>query len=621
MKFFKTAMKNSIRQKKTDLFFRAWTRKGFAVFNSMKRVVKICVLPLVYSILAYNRPLFAQQDTIYIPQELNVEEVEIFGQRSPGVYSDIARVIAVITKDELEHAPAQTINDLIEFMPNVDLRQRGNLDVQADIGIRGGSFDQTLILINGIPFNDPQTGHHNLNLPFDYSTVEKIEILEGPGSRVYGANAFSGAINIITKTGYQNNTNVSLTAGQNGYLKNSLSAGHSFKRLAYYIGLCGSSSAGYTDNTDFQNFNAFYKGDYQSPFGKFGLQAGFVNKAFGAYSFYTPRYPEQFEQIRNRFVAFTYSTVKPVKIKFYFSWRRHQDRFELFREERYHFVDGYFINGNDTAAYEQGVYYTGHNYHLTNSFYSGLNVVIPGKTGNSSFGLEYHSDHILSNVLGTPLDSSVTVPGEDRGFFTKGANRELYSLFFEHTRDYDRFYFAGGALLNVSNDYGYHACFGLETGKRIKNHSRLFLSANQSIRLPTFTDLYYNGPTNVGNPDLNPEKAVTLEVGYRLSTKWIGFEISAFDRMGYQIIDWVKRPEEDIYFTRNYNRLITYGFDITSGINSRLLPVTGNWLKYIYLSYSFVNTDRSSGKYISAYAFDYLKHKLAARINHQVYRS
>src|SRR4030042_2490717 len=121
MKFFKTAMKKSIRQKKTDLFFRAWTGKGFAVFNSIKRVVKICVLPLVYSILVYSRPLFAQQDTVYMPQELNVEEVEIFGQRSTGVFSDIARVIVVITKDELEHAPVQTINDLIDFMPYEDL--------------------------------------------------------------------------------------------------------------------------------------------------------------------------------------------------------------------------------------------------------------------------------------------------------------------------------------------------------------------------------------------------------------------------------------------------------------------------------------------------------------------
>ena len=588
---------------------------------ALEKMIKIYILPLVCTFLMHCRMLAAQQDTIYIPLEINVEEVEIIGQRSPGVYSDIARAITVVSEGDMENSPIQTINDLIEFLPGVDLRQRGNLDVQADIGIRGGSFDQTLILINGIPANDPQTGHHNLNLPFDYSTIKKIEILKGPGSRVYGANAFSGAINIVTKTGYQNNTNISLTAGQNYYLKTSLSAGHSYKKLAYYIGISGSRSAGYSDNTDFQNFNAFYKGDYVSSIGRLGFQAGFVNKAFGAASFYTPRYPEQFEQIKNRFLALTYSVGKSVKARFYFSWRRHQDRFELFREERYHFSDGYFIKGNDTAAITPGVYYTGHNYHLTNSLYAGMNMVIPHKTGKSSIGLEYHNDHILSNLLGTSLDTSVTVPGEDRGLFTRSADRDLYSIFFEHTRNFKKFYFSGGALLNISDDYGYHASFGVELGKRIQNHSRFFLSMNPSFRLPTFTDLYYNGPVNIGNPDLNPEKAVTVEGGYRLTLRWIGLEISAFDRMGYQIIDWVKLPEEIMYTTKNYNRLITYGFDISAGIKPRLLPGTCEWIKYIYISYGYVSTEKYSGKYISAYALDYLKHKLSARINHQIYHS
>ncbi|MBN2214325.1 MAG: TonB-dependent receptor [Bacteroidales bacterium] len=614
-------MKRSTRQNKTDLYFLIRKRERYAIFNTLERKIKICLLPLVYPILIYSSSLFAQQDTVYIPHELYVEEVEIIGQRSAGVYSDIARAVTVITKDYMEHAPVQTINDIFEFMPGVDLRQRGNLDVQADIGIRGGSFEQTLILVNGIPFNDPQTGHHNLNLPFDFSTIEKIEILKGPGSRVYGANAFSGAVNIITKTGNQKETDISLTAGQNSYLKTSLSAGHSYKKLAYYIGFSGSSCAGYTNNTDFQNFNAYYKGDYLSPFGKFGLQAGFVNKAFGASGFYTPKYPDQFEQINNRFLAFTYSVGKPVRAKLYFSWRRHQDRFELFREERYHFADGYFINGTDTAIIAPGVYYSGHNYHLTNSLYGGVNIVIPGKTGKTSLGLEYHMDHILSSSLGTSLDSSVTVPGEDRGIYTKGAKRELYSIFFEQTKDFGRFYFAGGALLNISHDYGYHACVGLETGKRIKDYSRLFLSVNPSFRLPTFTDLYYNGPVNMGNPDLNPEKAVTVEGGYRFSARWLRIEASVFDRMGYQIIDWVKLPEEDIYTTKNYNRLITYGFDISTGLNAGLLPSIGNWLKYVYLSYGYVNTEKYRGKYISAYALDYLKHKLTARISHQVYHS
>ena len=318
-------MNKNFQHRKTDLFFSTWTRKRFAVFNSLKRNIKICVLLPVYSILINNSTLVAQTDTIFIPGKFEVEEVEIIGHRAPGVFSDVARVIDVIDKQELDHAPVQSLNDLIEFLPNIDLRQRGNLAVQADIGIRGGSFDQTLILINGIPFNDPQTGHHNLNLPFELASVEKIEILQGPGSGIYGANAFSGAINIITKTGYVNKTNVSLTAGQNSYFKTGLSAGHSVKNLAYYIGFTGSSSAGYTD---FQNFNVYYQGDYMSPIGKFDFQAGYLNKAFGANGFYTPKYPEQFEQIKNRFVAFSYSTGKSVKTRLFFSWRRHQDRFE-----------------------------------------------------------------------------------------------------------------------------------------------------------------------------------------------------------------------------------------------------------------------------------------------------
>ena len=614
-------MKKNIQPGKTDLYFNAWTRKRFAVFNSLRRTIKICVLPLIYSILINNKPLVAQTDTIFIPEQIEVEEVEIIGQRTPGASSDVARVIAVIDKKELDYAPVQTLNDLIEFLPNIDLRQRGNLAVQADVGIRGGSFDQTLILINGIPFNDPQTGHHNLNLPFDLTSVDRIEILQGPGSRIYGANAFSGAINIITKTGYINKTDVSLAAGQNSYFKASLSAGHSYKNLAYYIGFTGSSSAGYTDNTDFQNFNAYYRGDYISPIGKFKFQAGYLNKAFGANGFYTPRYPEQFEQIKNRFIAFSYSTGKSVKTKFFFSWRRHQDRFELFREERYHFINGYFVNGTDTAAFGPGIYYSGHNYHLTNSFNTGFNIIIPGKFGNSAIGMEYNTNRIRSNVLGTSLDSPVAVPGEDRGLFTNGAKRELFNLYIEHIKNFGLIYVSGGALLNTSNDYGYKACFGGEIGKTIKKHSKLFFSVNQSLRLPTYTDLYYNGPTNVGNLDLKPEKATTLEIGHRISVSWIKIEISAFDRIGTNMIDWVKLPEEDKYTTRNHTSLNTYGLNIASGINTGSLSAFNTWIRYIHLSYSFINTDKYSGDYISAYALDYLKHKLAGRLDHQIYRS
>jgi iron complex outermembrane receptor protein len=284
-------------------------------------------------------------------------------------------------------------------------------------------------------------------------------------------------------------------------------------------------------------------------------------------------------------------------------------------------VNGFYINGTDTAGFGPGIYYSGHNYHLTNSFHTGFNTIIPGKYGKSSIGVEYHTDRIHSNVLGTLMDSPVVVPGEIRGLFTRDARRELLNLYIEHTKDLGGIYISGGALFNASNDYGYHTSLGGEIGKSIKEYGKLYISVNQSLRLPTFTDLYYDGPTNTGNADLKPEKATTFEIGHKVSVGRFETELSAFDRIGRNIIDWVRLPEENQYTTRNHTRLNTYGFSISSEMNTLTLPASGSWIQNIQLSYGFVKTDKKSGEYISAYALDYLKHKLAGRFDHKVYRS
>lgn len=571
-------------------------------------------------------PVSAQKDTIYIPQKVEVDEVEIIGQRTPGIYSEIARVITVISKDEISCSPVRSLNDLLEYLPNVDLRQRGPLGMQADIGIRGGSFDQTLILINGIPFNNPQTGHHNLNLPFDFSSIEKIEILEGPGSRIYGANAFSGAVNIVTRQGNEKSLYSSLTAGQHNYYGTNLTASYPFKSLSNFVSFSGTGTSGYADNTDLVRFSGYYRGGLQLPFGKLDIQAGYMNKAFGANSFYSAAYPDQFEQVKSKFIGFRFLTGESIKSRFYFSWHRHHDRFELFREDRYKYSDGYFVSGSDTALYTPGVYekwnyYPGHNYHLTDVLTSGMNLIIPSKLGTSSLGFEYKRDHILSNVLGTLLDAPQSVPGEIRGQFSRSDTREIYSLFAGHTKKTGTLFISGGLLSSYNLMYGFNVFFGGEISKQFNAQSRLFLSANQSLRLPTFTDLYYNGPSNIGNPDLKAEKAVTIEGGYRMNISYINLEISAFNRFGRDIIDWVKLPDDAKYTTSNYTKLNTSGISVSTGVNTIKAGHRLNMINYFYLNYSYINTGINSGEYISAYILDYLKHKLSARISHKIYRS
>ncbi len=161
----------------------------------LRRIVKISVLSISYLVSAPAISFAVEQDTTEVKMQYDLDEIEVSAQRSPALYSQVARIISVIESKEIESSPAQSVQNLLEYVASVDVRQRGAEGVQADISIRGGTFDQTLILLNGINITDPQTGHHNFNLPVNLNQIERIEILEGPAARVYGPNAFSGAIN------------------------------------------------------------------------------------------------------------------------------------------------------------------------------------------------------------------------------------------------------------------------------------------------------------------------------------------------------------------------------------------------------------------------------------------
>ncbi|MBN2613058.1 MAG: TonB-dependent receptor [Bacteroidales bacterium] len=609
-----------------EIHFRKWSRKKHGVFTSLKKEIKICTLLVTYTILTYKGPVAAQSDTIILPLKIDVEEVEVIGQRAPGIYPNVARVISVIPYAELSSAPARSPADLLEFLPGTDIRQRGNFGVQADLGMRGGSFDQALVLINGIPFNDPQTGHHNLNLPIPYNAINKIEILEGPGSRVYGANAFSGAVNIITGMTEEDQLGLLITAGQHGFYSAATTLGYKSGKLSSFISVSGRGSVGYADNTDFYDYSGYYKADYKLSSGIFELQAGYSKKAFGANSFYTARYPEQYEQVKSKFFALKFNLDKKIKSKYYIAWRRHNDRFELFREDRYRFLNGFFVNGHDTAVYIPGIYedhnyYSGHNYHLSDVVAAGVNITLNTRAGSSSFGMEYKYDRILSNVLGNELKRVIEVRGEARGVFSRGDSRDVFNFFAEHVIKLKTFYLSGGALCFVHNFNTMNVFTGAEAGKRFGAHGRLFVSVNQSLRMPTYTDLYYNGPSNTGNPGLKPEKAVTMEGGYKLNLPAVSIQATVFHRAGNDIIDWVKAPGEAKYTTMNHTGLNTSGIQLSAGYNNRNNVSRVNWLKYYYLDYSYLSTDKNSNEYISAYALDYLKHKFTARFSHKVYKS
>lgn len=594
--------KRQFSLKGSGLCFKKWSGNKWAVFNTLHREIKIGILAAVYfTTLGYHQTL-ANTESDSISSKITLNEIQVSGKRAPGIYQETGRQIAVISREQIEKLPAQSIQGLLRTALGVDIRERGPLGMQADISMRGGSFDQVMILLNGINVTDPQTGHYGLNLPVDLASVERIEILRGPAARVHGPNAFDGAINFVTKSGSENKVSAQLTAGDHGLYN--LHAGLSHRKGAFgnYFSAQKGASDGYIDNTDFDILNLYYRGQVTREQSKFSLQLGYNDKSYGANSFYSASYPNQFDANRTLFAAASMESSGLIRIRSDVYWRRHHDRFELFRN---------YIGADS--------WYTGHNYHLSETAGASLNATTSWSLGTTSLGAELRSESIWSNVLGLPMDKPLDVPGENEGQFTRSFNRTNFSVFAEHNIYFGRFDLSGGVLINRHSNSGYGVDWypGIDLSYRLTTLLKWTASYNRSLRMPTFTDLFYSGPTNVGNPNLKPERAETYETAFRLRNETYSASVGGFYRIGRDLIDWGRIPGETVYTTSNINRVEALGTEAAADLLlSELIPGQ-TLLRSLSVNYSYVWQDKVSDEgYESYYVLDHLRQKLNISLIH-----
>jgi len=603
--------KSLVRRTDHVTTFRKFGRKGYSAFQSMHKAVRIGCLSVSYLLFAIpsnaeRNMMVVGHDTISSMKDIEVEEVVVSALRAPVAFSQVARIVKVIAKEEIQSAPVQSLQDLLEYALNVDVRQRGNYGVQADISIRGGSFEQVLILLNGININDPQTGHHSLNLPVSFDAIERIEILEGAASRIYGPNAFTGAINIITGTSDNSNLKGRLSGGENGYYDAGLSGTIVSGKVRNFISLDHRSSDGYIKNTDFKLTDAFYQGKLVTKAGALEWQTGYTDRRFGANSFYTPAYPDQFEQVKTTFASIKIETGKIVHFTPAIYWRRNQDRFELFR-----------------FPASTPVWYKDHNYHLTDVYGTNLNAWFVSPLGKTAFGADFRSENIRSTVLGKPLEKPIPIPGEEGKEFTKSDTRTNFSLFAEHSVYLQKFTASLGVMANWNSHLGKGWNFypGIDLSWSISSAVKWYASINSSLRMPTFTDLYYSSPTNTGNSSLLPETAIAYESGLKYQVKGVAGHVAYFHRSGKNIIDWVKKPDESVWNAQNITTLNTDGIEFSAKINPRKLFDRKFFVKSIDLSWSWLTQDKQSGTFDSKYVLDFLNHKINLGISHEVLKN
>ncbi|MBN1790457.1 MAG: TonB-dependent receptor [Bacteroidales bacterium] len=588
-------MKQNKRKAISIIAFRCWSRKNFAVFNSLQKVIKICTLCLAYFIIVIPEKLQAQRssDSLQIKSyELN--EVVVIAGRTPLEAQQAARIVTVITKSEIERAPAQNLSDLLRYIAGVDIRQRGPLGAQADISIRGGTFDQTLILLNGVNITDPQTGHHNLNLPIDIESIERIEIMQGPAAKSFGPNAFNGAINIITGNSKPNHIRVSETFGQFGLYKAMVNISNAIGNYSHFISMNRISSDGYIENTDFSNSNIFYQARYNFKKGAFDFQTGYDSKDFGANGFYSLKYPKQFEATKTEFVSLKYQSNTFIRFAPTFYLRRHLDRFELKRN-------------NDSIPF---------NHHQTNTAGLNLNVWTVHRLGKTSVGIDFRKEHIKSNLLGNTLSVPIEVPCFDSVYYTKFYARLNTSIYAEHFISWRMLTVTAGAMAHHNSDLaGFKIYPGIDVSYRLNENFKLYLSANKTLRMPTFTDMFYKSPSQQGNPGLNPEEAITLEAGMKYNNPTLKGHVSAFRRWGYKMIDWVKDPSPDSTFWRslNHTKINFTGIECALTLTP---PKTGTFerISDIRISFAFLQADSNRNNMLSKYVLDNLRYQINSSI-------
>lgn len=242
-------------------------------------------------------PAWTQEPELFVDEEIQCT------YRVPRECFDAARLVDVVTRAEIAASTAHSIAEILDMALGVDVRRRGPHGVQADVGMRGSSFNQVLILIDGVPMNDPQTEHHTLKIPIDLDQVERIEVVHGPGSRVLGPNALCGAINIVTQSGTGPRATMRGTTGAYGFVDASATRVQSTGRFEHHVSVGHTASDGTRHNTDFDTTSVHVKSVFNGQVWNTTIQCGHLDKAFGANGFYSPTFPDQYEETRTTFLT------------------------------------------------------------------------------------------------------------------------------------------------------------------------------------------------------------------------------------------------------------------------------------------------------------------------------
>lgn len=480
----------------------------------------------------------------------------VTGTAEPIPLEEIDRSVAVLPV--AGEAPlAGALVDFLRLAPALDVRARAANGVQTDVSIRGGSFGQTLVLLNGQRLNDAQTGHFNMDIPMPLEAVDRVEVLRGSGSTLYGSDAAGGVVNVITRRPEATEVRLSAAAGNFGVNEQRVSLNVALGRFAQQLDFSRDLSSGFRPDRDYRNLSLSSASYWQSALGGSSLVLAYSDRPYGADQFYGNF--NSWEDTKTWFASIAQDLGSRTQAALTF--RRHSDWFVLWRDR--------------PAAYN--------NHHVDESCQGSIRRAEPLAANTSlHYGIEGYGDSVDSTNLGQ----------HDRGRAAAYVSLDARAL--------RRFSFSAGLREEVYRWGWGELSPTIAAGVWLSESWKLRASASRAFRIPTYTDLYYRDPANFGSPDLKPETAWSYEAGvdWRRGNR-LRLSAAVFQRRESNGIDYVRHTTADPWQAVNFASLRFTGVETSAAI----VPARG---QEITVSYEGLSGARAAlGDLLSKYVFNY----------------
>jgi iron complex outermembrane recepter protein len=502
-------------------------------------------------------PLPALLAGLFSFQQPVQESIVVTGSYQAIPLNETDRAIALLPLTPKSVLLYNSITDLFKLDSSVDVQQRAPNDIQGDLSIRGGTFGQTLFLLNGMRLNDAQSGHHDMDIPVPIEAIQQVEILQGAGSNQYGSDAVGGVVNVVTRRPEGIEANLRAALGSFGTNQEALTLGAGTKKYSELLSASRDFSTGFLPDRDYRNLSLSSNTMLTDPLGPLSILLAERDSPFGANQFYGNY--DSWERTREWFAAAHQNIFDNTEVDF--AYKRHSDLFVLFRES-----PQIYTNRHADETYEGSV-------RRTDDLPLGAKI---------HYGTEIDADSIESNNLGYH-------------------QRHREAVFVDYDlRVFKRYSISVGLRDDIYSGLRNQLSPNVSGAAWLNEHFKLRAAVSRAFRLPTYTDLYYADPATLGNPNLKPETAWNYEGGldWHANSRLQG-ALTVFNRHDSNIIDYLQTSPNTLFVAINVQRIIFTGMEA----NTQYALTAHSRVK---LSYTFLHGDKAPDPgTVSRYVFNY----------------